>query len=149
MNPHRHIGLDRHGGFDVGRDPRDTADAEWTSEGVAEHFEEAFHTLRRLPPMQAKGYVSAWPEIMRSVKEIAAMEPEPMRVRPGTDAITRLEQTFDWMLWITAEERKLIWLRAARVPWKAITWEFGCDRTTAWRRWTLALTKIAARLNAK
>ena len=36
----------------------------------------------------------------------------------------------------------------ARVPWKAITFEFGCDRTTAWRRWTLALTKIASRLNA-
>ena len=71
------------------------------------------------------------------------MEPEPMRVLPSTGAITRLEQTFDWMLWITVEERKLIWLRAARVPWKAITWEFGCDRTTAWRRWTLALTKIA------
>jgi hypothetical protein len=53
------------------------------------------------------------------------------------------------MLWITAEERKLIWLRAARVPWKQITWEFGCDRTTVWRRWTLALTKIAARLNAQ
>ena len=48
----------------------------------------------------------------------------------------------------TVEERKLVWLRAARVPWKAITFEFGCDRTTAWRRWTLALTKIASRLNA-
>ncbi|PJN92784.1 RNA polymerase subunit sigma, partial [Amaricoccus sp. HAR-UPW-R2A-40] len=24
-----------------------------------------------------------------------------------------------------------------------------CDRTTAWRRWQLALTKIAARLNAQ
>ena len=76
------------------------------------------------------------------------MEPEPMRILPSTRAITRLEQTFDWMLWITIEERKLIWLRAARVPWKAITWEFGCDRTTAWRHWTLALAKIAARLNA-
>ena len=30
--------------------------------------------------------------------------------------LTRLERTFDWMLWITVEERKLIRLRAARVP---------------------------------
>lgn len=124
------------------------AEAGWTGEAVADHFEEAVRTLRKLPPVRVTGYFNAWPEVLRSAKEIAAMEPEPMRVLPSTSAITRLERTFDWMLWITVEERKLIWLRAARVPWKAITWEFGCDRTTAWRRWTLALTKIAARLNA-
>ena len=124
------------------------AEAEWTGDTVADHFEEAARTLRKLPPVRVTGYFNAWPEVLRSAKEIAAMEPEPMRVRPGADAITRLEQTFDWMLWISVEERKLIWLRAARVPWKAITFEFGCDRTTAWRRWTLALTKIASRLNA-
>ena len=123
------------------------AEAEWTGETVADHFEEAVRTLRKLPPVRVTGYFNAWPEVLRSAKEIAAMEPEPMRLLPSTGAITRLERTFDWMLWITVEERKLIWLRAARVPWKAITWEFGCDRTTAWRRWTLALTKIAARLN--
>ena len=120
------------------------AEAEWTGEAVADHFEEAVRTLRKLPPVRVTGYFNAWPEVLRSAKEIAAMEPEPMRILPSTGAITRLERTFDWMLWITVEERKLIWLRAARVPWKAITWEFGCDRTTAWRRWTLALTKIAA-----
>lgn len=125
------------------------AEAEWSGEAVADHFEEAVRTLRKLPPVRVTGYFNAWPEILRSAKEIAAMTPEPMRVLPSTGAITRLEQTFDWMLWITVEERKLIWLRAARVPWKAITWEFGCDRTTAWRRWQLALTKIAARLNAQ
>ena len=37
---------------------------------------------------------------------------------------------------------------AARVPWKQISGELGVDRTTAWRRWQLALTKIASRLNA-
>ena len=46
-------------------------------------------------------------------------------------------------------ERKLIWSRAARVPWKQIGGELGCDRTTAWRRWQLALTKVAARRNAR
>ena len=122
--------------------------AEWTRDMVEERIAEAAAVLRKLPGPRVSGYFNAWPEIQRSAKEIAAMEPEPMRVLPSTSAITRLERTFDWMLWISVEERKLIWLRAARVPWKAITWEFGCDRTTAWRRWTLALTKIASRLNA-
>jgi hypothetical protein len=108
------------------------ADREWTADCVADHFEEAFRTLRKLPPVKAQGYFNTWPDIVRTSREIAAMEPQPMRV-----------------LWIEEAERKLVWSRAARVPWKQISGELGCDRTTAWRRWQLALTKIAARLNAQ
>ena len=124
------------------------ADHEWTADCVADHFDEAFRTLRKLPPVKAKGYFNVWPEIARTRREIAAMEPQKMRIWPSPAAITRLEQTSDWVLWISVEERKLVWSRAARVPWKQISGELGCDRTTAWRRWQLALTKIAARLNA-
>jgi Domain of unknown function (DUF6362) len=122
---------------------------EWTAEAVADHFEEAFRTLRKLPVVTVQGYFNTWPDILRTSREIAAMEPQPMRVWPSAAAITRLEQTFDWVLWIGIDERKLVWSRAARVPWKLISGELGCDRTTAWRRWQLALTKISARLNAE
>jgi len=124
------------------------AERHWTADDVADHFEEAFRTLRKLPAVKARGHFSGWPQVLRSPREIAAMEPEPMRVWPSAAAITRLEQTFDWVLWIEEAERRLVWSRAARVPWKQIAGEMGCDRTTAWRRWQLALTKIAARLNA-
>ena len=124
------------------------ADREWTADCVADHFEEAFRTLRKLPLVKVQGYFNAWPQVIRSEREILAMEPLPMRVWPSAAAITRLEQTFDWVLWIEEAERKLVWSRAARVPWKQIGGELGVDRTTAWRRWQLALTKIAARLNA-
>ena len=125
------------------------AERNWTADDVADHLEEAFRTLRKLPPVKVQGYFGTWPQILRSAREIAAMEPEPMRVWPSAAAITRLEQTFDWVLWIEESERKLVWSRAARVPWKVIAGEMGCDRTTAWRRWQLALTTIAARLNAE
>jgi len=121
----------------------------WTADDVADHFEEAFRTLRKLPPVKARGYHSAWPDFVRLTKEIAAMDPQPIRVGPSAAAMTRLEQTFDWVLWIDEAERKLIWARAARVPWKQISGELGCDRTTVWRRWQIALTKIASRLNAR
>ncbi len=120
----------------------------WTPEDVADHFEEAFRTLRKLPPVKVQGYLSAWPQILRSEKEILAMEPEPMRVWPSASAITRLEQTFDWVLWLDESERRLVWWRAARRPWKLITHELGVDRSTAWRKHKLALAKVAARLNA-
>jgi hypothetical protein len=124
-------------------------DTRWTAEAVAEHFEEAMRTLRKLPPVKVPGYFTTWPQIVRTRQEIAAMEPVPMRVYPSAAAITRLEQTTDWILWVDEDERRLVWLRAARVPWKLICVELGCDRTTAWRRWQLALTKIASRLNAE
>jgi hypothetical protein len=119
----------------------------WTADNVADHFEEAFRTLRKLPPVKAQGYIGAWPDVVRSPREIEAMTADPIRILPSTAAVTRLEQTFDWVLWIEEGERKLIWSRAARVPWKQISGELGVDRTTAWRRWQLALTKIASRLN--
>jgi hypothetical protein len=114
------------------------------------HLIDTDTTARAPPTREARhGYFNTWPDIVRTSREIAAMEPQPMRVWPSAAAITRLEQTFDWVLWIEEAERKLIWSRAARVPWKQISGELGCDRTTAWRRWQLALTKIAARLNAQ
>lgn len=124
-------------------------DTRWTAEAVAEYFEEAMRTLRKLPPVKVPGYFTTWPQIVRTRQEIAAMEPVPMRVWPSAAAITRLEQTTDWILWVDEDERRLVWSRAARVPWKLICVELGCDRTTAWRRWQMALTKIASRLNAE
>ncbi len=121
----------------------------WTHETVAEHFEEAVRTLKRLPPVKVKGYHTVWPEVIHTPDERMHQEAFPMRLRASADAISRLEQTFEWMPWIEVEERKLIWKRAARVRWKTICWECGYDRTTAWRKWVLACTKIATRLNAQ
>jgi hypothetical protein len=49
---------------------------------------------------------------------------------------------------VQAEERRIIWMRAEGLPWKRITHRLGIGRTTAWQRWTIALLKIATRLNA-
>ncbi|MCO5146347.1 MAG: DUF6362 family protein [Aquamicrobium sp.] len=124
------------------------ADLIRTADDVADQFEEAFRTLRKLPPVTVRGYFNTWPAVLHSAREIAFMEPEPMRIRPSAAAVTRLEETLAWITFVEEAERRLIWSRAARVPWKQISHELGCDRTTAWRRWQLALTKIAARLNA-
>jgi hypothetical protein len=120
----------------------------WTEKDVAGQFEESISTLKKLPPVRAQGYFNAWPEIVRTPEEIAAGEPMPLRLRATPDAISRMEQTLRWITWVDVEERRLIWNRAARRRWKTICWELGCDRSTAWRKWNIALAKIAARLNA-
>lgn len=121
----------------------------WTTQAVATHIRQAVLTLKKLPAVSIKAYVSAWPDIVRQPHEVAYMEPTPIRCRATPDEITQLEQVFDWMRWIAVEERKLVWKRAMQVPWRTICWELGCDRKTAWRKQHAALTKIAIQLNAK
>lgn len=114
---------------------------------VADQLEESINTLRKLPPVVVQGYFNVWPCVKYSEMEVLQQEKLPLKLRPRTEEITRLEETFSWMACLEIEERKLIWERAAKVRWKTICHEFGCDRTTAWRRWVVALSKISIYLN--
>jgi len=111
-------------------------------------LEESIRTLKRLPPVILQGYFSACPQIHYTPMEMLQHEKPPFRLAVSRDAVTRMEQTLDWTKWLEIEERKLIWKRAAKVRWKEICWEFGCDRSTAWRKWVIALTKISSHLNS-
>ena len=122
-------------------------DTPWTATDVANQFEEAIYTLKKLPPVRVQGYFKVWPDIIHSSQELSLQTPQSMRLLATPAAISRLEQTFEWMSWIEAEERKLVWWRGARVKWRVICLKLGCDRSTAWRKWMVACIKIAAHLN--
>ena len=124
---------------------------DWTMPEIAERFENAVKTLRRLPSVKVQGYFNAWPAIIRTVAEQMGMEAQPLRMGPpSAEAIGEMEETIQWIFLLdTEEERRLIWLRAARVPWRPICWRLGCGRTTAYHMWKVALLKIVTRLNAK
>ncbi len=123
----------------------------WTVTDVADRFEEAAYTLRRLPSAKVQGYFNVYPEVIRTSIEIMQGDKLPMRLGPpSADAISRMEETIQWIFYLDdEEERRLIWLRAERVVWKRICWRLGCGRTKAWQMWTYALLKIVTRLNAK
>ncbi len=118
---------------------------------IASRFEQAVYTLRRLPPVKARGFFSTWPAIVRTAEEILHGEPDQYRMGPPTpEAITRMDETFNWIFLLdNEEERRLVWLRGAKVPWRAICTEMGCCRTTAYHIWRIALVKIAFRLQTK
>jgi len=121
----------------------------WTVTDIADRFEEAAQTLKRMPPVKVQGYSNAWPEIVRTVMEQLQADRLPMRLGPPTpDAISRMEETINWVFWLEEDECRLVWLRAEGVLWKQICWRLGCGRTKAWQMWTVALLKIATRLNA-
>lgn len=122
---------------------------EYTVTDVAARFQEAARTLRRLPPVALNKHLSTWPPVIRTVMENLQAEPEPMRFGPpSAQAISRMDEVMGWIFYLESEdERRLVWLRAERVPWKKICWKIGCCRTTAYHMWRVAILKITFRLN--
>jgi len=121
--------------------------AEWTLEQVAERFREAAETAHRLPSVRVQGYFNTWPAIRREPWERFADDDRMLRFPPSPDAIDRMEETMRWVLWLTEEERHLVWMRAEEWEWKEIARRFACDRNTAWRRWQKALRLVVEQLN--
>ena len=121
----------------------------WTASMVEERFEEAAFTLRRLPDSRVPGYFNTWPQVVRSAYEAFGYDRARMpRIAPSPGAIARMEETFTWLLWLGADDARIVWLRAENVPWKPICWRVGLTRQTAWRRWVAALQTVATRLSA-
>ena len=122
---------------------------EWTIKIVEERFEEAARTMRRLPPVKIQGYFSTWPAVVHDPREAYGWEPVELRLGPpSAEAITRMEETLEWLKFLDeTDERKIIWCRACNLPWKPICYRFGISRPTAWRRWVFALATIVHRLN--
>jgi hypothetical protein len=119
----------------------------WSVDMVAERFREAARTARRLPPVRVQGYFNTWPAILRQPWETYSGEDVLYRAPIDPAAIDRMEETMRWVLWLTEEQRHLVWMRAEERGWREICRRFGCDRTTAWRRWQKALDIVACRLN--
>lgn len=121
----------------------------WKVEEVAERFEEAASTVKRLPPVKVQGYFNCWPEVVLSVAEKLKQDRLPQRLGPPPpDAISRMEETIQWMFLLDDEdERKLVWMRAENIPWKLIYNRIGCGRTKAWHMWRVAICKVTYALN--
>jgi hypothetical protein len=117
---------------------------------VAARFAEAAETGRRLPPARVQGYFNVWPAFARDQWETLALEkPEYRCLPPSPAAIDRMLETMRWMLWLEVEQRHLLWMRAAQYDWQDIARRFGCCRTTAWRRWKIAINQVALQLNSE
>jgi hypothetical protein len=127
--------------------PRTTTTAtlqRWTPALVAGRLAEAADVLDRLPAARAPGLYSLWPTVPNEDTGGA----RGRTASPPPEAIDRMDEALRWPCWLEPEERRIVWLRAQGLPWKRITYRLGLGRTSAWQRWTVALLKIATRLNA-
>ncbi len=123
-------------------------DVAWTTDEVASRFHEAAVTARRLPPVRVQGYFNTWPpSALQSWEVLGADEVIYRPFPPSPQAVERMLEAMRWVQWLEVEQRHLVWMRADGYRWREITRRFGCDRTTAWRRWNIALLLVSERLN--
>jgi hypothetical protein len=123
-----------------------TVITKWILEDVKKRFEEAVTTLRHLPNEIRLGTRSTNWEYVYDKSEILRHEPS-LELHASGDAIDRLDETMEWLLWISEKQRYIIWARAENKPWKMICAKHGCTRSTANRHWHTGLNTIALQLN--
>ena len=122
----------------------------WDKKMVAARLEEAAETMKRLPVtgLQPASYISSWPPVLQEFWEAYGYDKARVRLGPPTgDAISRMDDTLDWLRWLEPEQVRLAWSRAERIPWKLLMRQLGVSRETARQRYQVALVSIAVRLN--
>lgn len=121
----------------------------WTPDDVANRFEDAAVTARRLPSANVQGYFNAWPTIVRSQWEMLATdEREVCRFPPSPKDVEQMLEVMLWVQWLEVEQRHLVWMRAKRYGWREIGIRFACCTKTAQRHWARSLQRVTDQLNA-
>ena len=122
----------------------------WTETMIEERFVEAADVMKRLPDVCVPGYFNTWPKVLREFSDLVGQEALHLRrPPPGPDAISRMEETLDWLKWLEPIDRKVVWLRASGERWKTVCWKVGLQRAAAHEHWLYALCVIAWRLNGR
>ena len=116
---------------------------------IEDRFEEAARTLRRLPNPPGsgpKGYGNAWPAYVQDARHAYGYHEVQMRVVPSAADIQNMEECIAWLGWLSADDARIVWMRAEGARWKQVCWRIGVARSTAHRRWAAALLTVAKNL---
>ncbi|MFN4281182.1 MAG: DUF6362 family protein [Alphaproteobacteria bacterium] len=124
----------------------------WTLAEIEARLEEAAKTLvalkltiRDIPSRQ----LVRWPEVVRGALDAYGFTPQRPRVAaPSPAAIDRADETVAWLLWMSAEERRIVWARACKIAWRKLEDLDGRSHTTLRKVRVAGLDAILARLNA-
>ena len=124
--------------------------AEITIEQIKQDLETAAYVDRLLPPVKAPKYRCFMPEIIYTPQELMFMDRRLLKVKPTQEQISLWERVvLEWLPILSINDRRLVWKRANRIPWKLLCREFGLERTEMWRRYHGMLIKISFYINGK
>lgn len=92
-------------------------------ENTKQRLVEAADALRRLSMNGTKpsGLRSQWPDVIHKVEEAYGWTDGRVRpARPSPEEITRMDEAIGWLLWLDADQRKIVWARSMRMSWRRI-----------------------------
>ncbi len=113
-----------------------------TLDEIKNRIESAVYVMKLLPPVKAQGYRSTMPDIIYTPQELMLMDKKPIKIRPTSEQITQMDEVLEWLAILEPWERKLVWKRGARIPWKYLCREFGYSRAQLNIKYQIALEKI-------
>jgi hypothetical protein len=94
-------------------------------------FEESMRTARRLPSIKPKGYKAQWVDIPKDWLAYGWDKAYIKLPPPSGKQISRLALVHDLIAYVSDEdERKMLWMRANKLPWKKMEYLFGKHRST-------------------
>ncbi len=131
---------------------QEMASSKWTPKMVATRMAEAARTLRalRVKGLKPTGYGNSWPDIVYDPIETDGWDDAKVSRGPPTpDAITRMDESLNWLHWLEPDQKRLVWMHADGRPRKMIYASVGMSRMKAWRVWMASLMIIASMINAK
>ena len=113
-------------------------------EKIKKNGEPAAYIDRLLPAVRAPKYRCCMPDIIYTEQEKIFMDKKPLKIRPNQEQISLWERViFEWLPVLSVDERRLVWKRANRIPWKLLCREFGISRQGLSKNYNMALAKIA------
>jgi len=113
-----------------------------TLDEIKKRIESAVYVMKLLPPVKAQGYRSTMPDIIYTPQELMLMDKKPIKIRPTSEQLTKMDEVLEWLEVLEPWERKLVWKRGARIPWKYLCREFGLCRSNINKKYDIALIKI-------
>jgi hypothetical protein len=124
----------------------------WTLAEIEARLEEAAKTLvalkltiRDIPSR----HMVRWPDVVRGSLDAYGFTPQRPRVAaPTPGAIDRADETVAWLLWMDAEQRRIVWARACKIAWRKLEDLDGRSHTTLRKVRAAGLDAILKRLNA-
>lgn len=116
---------------------------EITIDKIKSAIESAVYIDRLLPSLKLPKCHTAVFDIVYTPQEIAFMDKVPKKPRPNQHQVSVWEEVvFEWLPLLTPYERRLVWKRGGRIPWKLLCTEFGMSRTHLLQKHNNSLIKI-------
>ena len=118
---------------------------------LKEKLARAVLTLKALPPdprNKPQGYLTSWPDMIRTERKGAILRRGSMRFTPNNSDITELYHIIDVLYALSEFQRRLLRARANMIPWKSLQIQTGKSRTHLHRLHQNALLALQNELDS-